>query len=421
MVATKYYFRLFLSVCVVPFLLTSVEAAGYESIQLVGSFGGITCEPDDPDNNMDPAGVHLWQKLKYISEPGDPDSISFKFTADNSYLPMHWGYDLVADYGYSGWGFADYTWSPPNIIAILEESGYYFFHFNDLTYEYWLSRPNAGIQVFVDSEAASGVPPGLVLTLLDSEYAPLCSADTFTDNSFLFEHLPEGIFSVLASAPGYSDTTFTDIPTIDGEIVEITLTLTSQVGISFSSAEAKHVDGGIMVTWITSSFSGLTGFNIFRGTTPDLSLMERRNASPVFSLTEYRYFDICDVKEIDYYYYIVEATGDDPSSHGPIKVSALLLPSLSALGQNYPNPFNPATTIPFYVAGGSSGKSVMISFFDVSGRIVEKHDLGVQPSGNHRFEWNPSLSGGRNIPSGVYYCRLEIGKDTFTRKMIMLR
>ena len=126
MIATKYYSRLFLSVCVFLFPFTSVEATGFGSIQLVGSFGGITCEPDDPANNMDPAGEHLWQKLKYIDEPGDPDSIYFKFTADNSYLPMHWGYDLVADYGYSGWGFADYTWSPPNIIAILEESGYYF-------------------------------------------------------------------------------------------------------------------------------------------------------------------------------------------------------------------------------------------------------------------------------------------------------
>ena len=60
-------------------------------------------------------------------------------------------------------------------------------------------------------------------------------------------------------------------------------------------------------------------------------------------------------------------------------------------------------------------------FFDVAGRTIARHDLGPVPAGDHSFVWNPALSSGRPVPSGVYYCRLQIGKEVFTRKMILLR
>ncbi|MBN1164150.1 MAG: T9SS type A sorting domain-containing protein, partial [Candidatus Krumholzibacteriota bacterium] len=84
-------------------------------------------------------------------------------------------------------------------------------------------------------------------------------------------------------------------------------------------------------------------------------------------------------------------------------------------------PFNPATTIPYRVGQSLSGARVTIAFFDVSGKLIDRHELGIKPSGDHTFNWNPALSAGRNLPSGVYYCKLQIGKEAFTRKMIMLR
>ncbi|MBN2070548.1 MAG: T9SS type A sorting domain-containing protein [Candidatus Krumholzibacteriota bacterium] len=413
--------KFFLVFCVLLFPFANADGADFQSIQLVGNFNGITCEPDDPVNNMESAGSHLWRKLKYIDEPGQPDTIFFKFTADNTYMPMHWGYDIEEDYGYSGWGIAVYQWSPPSIPAILEEPGYYFFHFNDTTCEYSMTRPDASIDGIVESDIDFGVPADLVLTLLDSENTPSGTICDFSDDSFCFTHLPEGVFSVFASAPGYRDTTVTDIHTVSGSSTSITVHLTPLIGINFSSAAASRVEGGIVLSWFTSSCSDQAGFNIFRGTTPDLYQMRMRNDFPVFSSSEYRYFDSCEEKEIDYYYFIVEAGSDNPASYGPIKASAITPSSTSSLGQNYPNPFNPATSIPFHIAGVNSGSRVRITFYDVSGKVVERYDLGIQPAGDHTFEWNPSLSSGRNIPSGVYYCRLEVGKEAFTRKMIMLR
>jgi len=53
--------------------------------------------------------------------------------------------------------------------------------------------------------------------------------------------------------------------------------------------------------------------------------------------------------------------------------------------------------------------------------MISRNELGKKPAGNYAFIWNPSASGKGNIPSGVYYCRLTIGKIAYSRKIILLR
>ena len=90
----------------------------------------------------------------------------------------------------------------------------------------------------------------------------------------------------------------------------------------------------------------------------------------------------------------------------------------SRLGANYPNPFNPSTTIPFTVGSGSN---VSIAFYDASGRMVSSSDLGYRQAGDYTYTWNPSVAAEDKLPSGVYYCRLSIGKNRYTRKLVLLR
>jgi hypothetical protein len=146
----------------------------------------------------------------------------------------------------------------------------------------------------------------------------------------------------------------------------------------------------------------------------------RRNTEPVYGITSFSWFDECDDPLVDRYYWLVELGSDDPTIVGPLIAPGL--PGVpSSIGQNYPNPFNPATTIPFTVGSAESGSRVTMVFYDVSGRTVARHDLGSRSAGDHTFVWNPGLSSGRSMPSGVYYCRLQIGKEVLTRKMILLR
>jgi hypothetical protein len=56
-----------------------------------------------------------------------------------------------------------------------------------------------------------------------------------------------------------------------------------------------------------------------------------------------------------------------------------------------------------------------ISLYDVSGRMVAALNEGVKPSGWH--ERKVPL----NLPSGIYFLRLEAGKASLTRKFVLLR
>lgn len=390
------------------------RGADFASIQLVGSFGGITCEPDDPANEMTSAGPRLWSKVEFIDEPGSPDTILFKFTAENSYMPKHWGWSFA-----HGWGIAEYDWSPPSIAAVLPECGYWEFFFNDSTYEYRLDRPDARIDGELLSDLPAGVPAGASVTLINVVDGPVGACSSFDGTGFSFDHLPAGSFALAASAPGYRDTTVTGIITSRGESEWVSITLTPVTAVQVTSFSCERAGGGVMLTW--SAFCcERTGFDVYRSDAPDRAAAVRRTAEPVFGTSSFSWFDECDRPHLDRWYWIVEIDSPDPTVIGPILAAGL--PGVpSSVGPNFPNPFNPVTTIPYTVGSIERSSPVSISFFDVSGRLISSRDLGIQTAGDHAFVWNPVLSTGSQIPSGVYYCRLRIGKETFTRKMILLR
>jgi hypothetical protein len=99
---------------------------------------------------------------------------------------------------------------------------------------------------------------------------------------------------------------------------------------------------------------------------------------------------------------------------GPIHVPALGFRLL----QNHPNPFNPSTTIEYVLPAASW---VLITVYDTRGRLVARLADEDQQAGPHAIVWNGLDTSGTPLPSGVYFYRLEAGKLTQTRKMIILR
>ncbi len=400
--------------CAFFFCVTGASAYEIESVQLVGSFNGITCEPDDPANNMDSLGVHLWRKLKFINEPGNPDTIFFKFTMNGSYLPKHWGWSYV-------WGVAALGLSPPNIAAVLPDSGYHYFHFRDDDETYWIERPDGDISGVVRSDVLGGVPDGCRVTLFDDGSNVIGTFKNFSDTTFVFNGLPARTYSVLAGAPGYKDTLAENVQLAAGGSEWLALTLTIETAVFISSAAAEHHDGGILVRWSVKCCDSNPKFDIYRGAEPYLGTMTRRNSMPVTRSRGFRFLDRCEDPSRDYYYYIVEVGTDDPACHGPLFIMGITPGIRSSLGTNFPNPFNPATTIPYSVGPEGSNKPITIAFYDVAGRLIDRTGLGSKPTGSYKYVWNPALSRKRAIPSGVYYCRLQIGKEVFTSKLILLR
>ncbi|MFH1161888.1 MAG: T9SS type A sorting domain-containing protein [Candidatus Jorgensenbacteria bacterium] len=81
--------------------------------------------------------------------------------------------------------------------------------------------------------------------------------------------------------------------------------------------------------------------------------------------------------------------------------------------QNYPNPFNPSTTIEFSIPKRAN---VNLAIYNALGQNVETLVDGEMEPGIHRIVWNA-----RDLPSGVYFHRLEANGFVATRKMLLLK
>jgi hypothetical protein len=95
-----------------------------------------------------------------------------------------------------------------------------------------------------------------------------------------------------------------------------------------------------------------------------------------------------------------------------------VVPAALHLSQNYPNPFNPTTRIAFDL--NVSG-SVELAIYDMSGRKVAVLIDGALEAGRHEAFWNGMTSEGREVPSGVYFCRLVTSTESISRKLVLLR
>jgi uncharacterized Ntn-hydrolase superfamily protein len=89
------------------------------------------------------------------------------------------------------------------------------------------------------------------------------------------------------------------------------------------------------------------------------------------------------------------------------------------LHQNHPNPFNPHTEIRFALPATGS---VSLTIHDLTGRtirgLLEESELS---GGEHRVAWDGRDDGGLSVAAGVYFCRLEAGPWTQTRKLTLLK
>ena len=88
-------------------------------------------------------------------------------------------------------------------------------------------------------------------------------------------------------------------------------------------------------------------------------------------------------------------------------------PAEFQLYQNYPNPFNPITTIEFQVP---RAENVSLRVFDIIGREVKTLINEEKSLGTYKIRFN-----GKNLPSGVYFYRLEAGNFASTKKLILMK
>lgn len=100
------------------------------------------------------------------------------------------------------------------------------------------------------------------------------------------------------------------------------------------------------------------------------------------------------------------------------------LPSSFVLHQNYPNPFNPTTTIEFTIGMPASGigtQAVSLDIFNILGQNVKNLVNDVLTPGEYKVQWNGTNRDERKVASGIYLYRLQVGSESDTKKMLLLK
>ncbi|UCF06855.1 MAG: T9SS type A sorting domain-containing protein [bacterium] len=191
---------------------------------------------------------------------------------------------------------------------------------------------------------------------------------------------------------------------------------TTAVATLLESFDAKLNGTVIEVRWDISGEEPEGGFIVLKAQgnglfeRPDQQISRDENGPFIFrdnmieSGKQYRYRVVYDEDGIELILFETE------------KIRIPMIPT--SLSQNWPNPFNPSTTIEYYISAPST---VSLNIFDVNGRLVKKLVASTMPAGKYSVKWDGLTDNDSPAASGIYFYRLKAGKDTFSKKMILLR
>lgn len=94
------------------------------------------------------------------------------------------------------------------------------------------------------------------------------------------------------------------------------------------------------------------------------------------------------------------------------------VPSQINLSQNYPNPFNFSTTIQYDLPYQCRAE---INIYNNFGQKIKTLVNEVKDAGRYSVVWNGRNDEGKQLVSGVYFCRFEAGGFFESKKLILLK
>ncbi len=101
-----------------------------------------------------------------------------------------------------------------------------------------------------------------------------------------------------------------------------------------------------------------------------------------------------------------------------INQNSAVIPDKFSISQNYPNPFNPKTIISYTIPSNVKGQmsDVKLNIYNALGKEIAVLVNGKQNAGSYEVIFD-----GSNLPSGIYFYKLETEDFSETRRMILLK
>lgn len=92
---------------------------------------------------------------------------------------------------------------------------------------------------------------------------------------------------------------------------------------------------------------------------------------------------------------------------------------VTGLGRAWPNPFKHGTNITVNLSKDASFTRVEI--FNLKGQMIRTLASDNLVTGSINLWWDGQDDSGRQVPSGVYFCRLQSGKTRDSIKLILMK
>jgi hypothetical protein len=202
--------------------------------------------------------------------------------------------------------------------------------------------------------------------------------------------------------------------------------------VTLTMFKAIPADNQVELQWATQSEVENLGFILERSanncesfqviasykTDPDL----RGHGNSSIS-HDYRYLDRNVLNGPDYYYRLsdVDINGKIVV-HNTIQTKPVRMTGDFNLLPNYPNPFNSSTSVIFDAPASFDNLDRMqIGIYNAAGQLIRLMYDGSVVSGRNMLRWNGRNESNTDLPSGVYFVKVDIGGMTKTQKVILLR
>ena len=164
----------------------------------------------------------------------------------------------------------------------------------------------------------------------------------------------------------------------------------------------------VQTTWATAAGSGVTFIWPTHGlslATPYRWRVRSESRDPYFPRTPWRSLAYNTGSETD-----VRTGGTLLAAGDPPRAGALSLAPPS------PNPSRGPVAFDYTLP---SRARVSIVLFDAQGRRAARVLDAVEEAGRHRIRWDGLVASGAKAPAGVYFARLQVGRESRTARIVI--
>ena len=187
----------------------------------------------------------------------------------------------------------------------------------------------------------------------------------------------------------------------------------SPLPVELTTFVSNTVGRNVELNWVTSTEKNSNEFVVERMSGSDwLPIGTVKAADQSNSPKSYSYTDK-NLQSGKFQYRLKMVDNDGTFKYSSVTEAVIVVPGEYSLFQNYPNPFNPSTIINYSVPADGN---VKLSVYNIKGELIRTVVNGFRKAGYYSAAFD-----GTGLSSGIYFYKIDAGKYSQTRKMILIK